>query len=37
MPELNYDETISDVINNDEDWENEVYGLVDDDDEYLYW
>lgn len=36
MPELNYDETISDVINNDDDWENEVYGLVDDD-EYLYW
>lgn len=31
MPTLNYDETISDVINNDENWEDEVYGLLDSD------
>ena len=38
MPTLNYDETISDVINNDENWEDEVYGLLDpDEDEVLIW
>ena len=38
MPTLNYDETISDVINSDENWEDEVYGIVDpDDDEVLTW
>ena len=38
MPTLNYDETISDIINNDENWEDEVYGLLDpDDDEVLTW
>lgn len=33
MPTLNYDETISDVINNDENWEDEVYGLLDPDED----
>ena len=33
MPTLNYDETISDVINNDENWEDEVYGLLDSDED----
>ena len=40
MPTLNYDETISDVINNDENWEDEVYGLLDpdeDEDEVPIW
>ena len=37
MPELNYSDEIKDIINDDENWENEVYTYDPDNDiEYLY-
>lgn len=33
MPTLNYDESVRDIIYDDTDWESEVYGLIDDEDE----
>ena len=35
MPELNYSDEIKDIISDDENWEDEVYGITDDDDEVL--
>ena len=37
MPELNYSDEIKDIISDDENWEDEVYGITDDDDEVLTW
>lgn len=37
MPNYTYEDEVKDIISDDENWEDEVYGLTDDDDEYLYW
>ena len=37
MPTLNYDESVKDIIYDDTDWEAEVYGLIDEDEEVLVW
>lgn len=39
MPTLNYDESVRDIIYNDTNWESEVYGLIDidEDEEVLVW
>ena len=39
MPTLNYDESVKDIIYDDTDWESEVYGLIDEDEdeEVLVW
>lgn len=39
MPTLNYDESVRDIIYDDMDWESEVYGLIDtdEDEEVLVW
>lgn len=38
MPTLNYDESVKDIIYDDTNWESEVYGLIDiNEDEVLVW
>lgn len=38
MPTLNYNESVKDIIYDDTNWESEVYGLIDiDEDEVLVW
>lgn len=38
MPNYTYEDEIKDILDNDENWEDEVYGIADpDDDEVLTW
>lgn len=38
MPNYTYEDEIKDIILNEEKWEDEVYGLIDpDEDEVLTW